>query len=113
MHPRIFSRFKQFAIAIVIFLVLFYLSLNLIVELLKHRTQTLEFLVGIDHIKPWFFVMRLTIYLTSYVMCGWLFKKLQPNTSDDKIALTRSCLVKFFMIYELLFGINIMAFVMR
>lgn len=113
MHPKIMSRLKQFVIAIVILLVLFYLSLNLIIELLSHRTQTLEFLASIDHIKPWFFVMRVTIYLASYFMCAWLLKKLQPNTSDENIALTRSCLVKFFIVYEVLFGINVMAFVMR
>ncbi len=104
---------KRFGVCVVVLLVCYWLSITIATELMRHRERTLEILAGIESIKHWFFLMRLMIYVGFYIAWGWMLKKLKPEISTEHITETRKLLVRFFIVYELFFGINIIAFLMR
>ncbi len=104
---------KAFGIYVIAVLLLMWLLMTIATELLKNQEQTLEFLTGIDSIKPWFFMLRLALYATIYVCWRLILTKLQPTVSDAKIVYGRRILVRLFIVYELFFGINIISWLMR
>ena len=104
---------KRLGVCVVVFLVLYWLSITIATELMRHREKTLEMLAGIEAIKHWFFLMRLAIYVGFYVIWGWMLKKLKPGITTVNIMETRKLLVRFFIVYELFFGVNIIAFLQR
>ena len=116
MHLSILKCFKWakwIGIAVILMLVVWWMSLNVVTELLKHRELTFSFLTGIDSYKHYFLVMRLSIYVFFYLIWKSLLRKLKPNVSDENIAQSKKFLVRFFIVYELFFGINILAFIPR
>ena len=104
---------KRLGLGVVILLLFYWLSITFATELLRHREKTLEVLAGIDAIKHWFFVMHLAIYVGFYLAWGWILRKYKPEIRSDTIVETRTFLVRFFIVYELFFGINIIAFLLR
>lgn len=100
-------------IGLVILLLLMWLSMTFATELFKHREKTLDFVAGVDSIKHWFIVMRLSIYLCIYFAWSYILRWLKPDISEDKIVDGRRILLRLFIAYELLFGINIISWIMH
>ena len=113
MTKRMLNSLKRLGLGVVILLLFYWLSITFATELLRHREKTLEVLAGIDAIKHWFFVMRLAIYVGFYFAWSWMLRKYKPDISSETIVETRKFLVRFFIVYELFFGINIIAFLLR
>ena len=101
---------KRVCIGIALILLIYWLAIIIATELMRHHERTLEFLGGIDSIKHWFILMRLTIYAACYFLCGWFMKFLRSTVTTETIKTTRTALLRLFIVYELFFGINIVAF---
>lgn len=111
MRPKIgLTWIKRVCIGIALILLIYWLAIIMATELIRHHQRTLEFLGGIDSIKHWFVLMRLTIYSVCYFLCGWFMALLRPNVTAETIQTTRRVLLRLFIVYELFFGINIIAF---
>lgn len=104
---------KAFGVYVVAVLLLMWLLMTIATELFKHQERTLDFLTGIDSIKPWFFVLRLALYSTIYLCWRLILTKLQPSVSEEKIIYGRRILIRLFIVYELFFGINIIGWITR
>lgn len=102
--------FKRVGICLALFLLIYWLAIVIATELMRHHERTLEFLGGIDSIKHWFILMRLSIYAACYFLCGWFMKLLRPNVTTETVKTGRTVLLRLFIVYELFFGINIIAF---
>jgi hypothetical protein len=107
------KRLKMLCLGLAVILLLMWLSMTFATELFKHRERTLDFLAGVDSIKHWFIVMRLSIYLGVYFAWQYILRWLKPDISDDKIIYGRRMLIRLFIAYELLFGVNIIAWIMH
>lgn len=103
----ILKTIKVVGIWLIVLLLCIWLSMTLATELFRHRDQTLDFVAGIDAIKHWFIVMRLTIYFVIYFGWRFILTRLRPNITEEKVVYGRRMLVRLFIVYELLFGINI------
>lgn len=101
---------KRVCICIALVLLIYWLAIIIATELMRHHEQTLDFLGGVDSIKHWFILMRIAIYAGCYFLCGWLMRLIQPKATPDSIKTARAVLIRLFIVYELFFGINIIAF---
>jgi hypothetical protein len=108
---KAFSWVKWLFVCILLMGLLWWLLHILFSEILKNPTKTLYFLSGVDAAKPYFLMMRLAIYASTYVAWNPLLKKLKPNISSDHIAQSKKIVVRFFIVYELLFGIQVLDFI--
>ena len=108
---KAFSLVKWFFVCISSMGLLWWLLHHLFGELLKNPTQTLHFLSGVNTAKPYFFMMRLAIYAGIYLAWNPLLKKLKPDISSDHVAQSKKLVVRFFIMYELLFGIHVLGFI--
>lgn len=102
---------KKVGIGFAILLFLVWLSMTLAIELLQRRERTLDLVAGIDSIKHWFIVMRLSIYLSIYFGWRYILIWLKPDISESRVVYGRRMLVRVFIAYELMFGINIIAWI--
>jgi hypothetical protein len=98
---------KVFGIGLVVLLLGMWLAMTLATELFKHREQTLDFVAGVNSIKHWFILMRLSLYVSVYFTWRYILTWLKPDISEETIVYGRRMLVRLFIAYELLFGINI------
>jgi hypothetical protein len=48
-----------------------------------------------------------------YILWNQLLRKLKPDIDSDIISESRKMVVRFFIVYELFFGINIFALLLR
>jgi hypothetical protein len=107
------KQLKWLGLAVMTLLVLYWLTITLATELVRQREKTLEVLAGIESIKHWFCFMRFVIYVGFYAAWGVILRKYKPTMSEATIVATRRVLVRFFIVYEVFFGINIIAFLQR
>lgn len=104
---------KKWGIFIVVVLVLFWLSLTIATELLRQNQRTMEFLAGIESIKHWLILVRLTVYFILYQSWGSLLRHFKPTISDELVKDSRNMMMRFCLVYELFVGINIIAWMTR
>jgi|GEM_PF-2271064 len=110
---RVLKFCQWMGLGVVAIFALYWLSITLATELLRHREKTLDALTSIDAIKHWFFVMRLALYIGCYAACAWIMRRLNPEINAERFAQTRKLLIRFFIVYELFFGINVLALLLR
>jgi hypothetical protein len=111
------TKAKRFFIWIVVTLgvltIFYWFALPLAAELVRHPEQTLSVLAWIESYKRWFFVVRVSVYASVYFFWGWILQRCKPDISTHMIVDTRKVLVRFFIVYEVFFGFNIIALLLR
>jgi hypothetical protein len=93
--------------------VFYWLALPVIAQLLRHPDHTLSVLAWIDAYKQWFFVVRFSVYAGVYGYWDRLLRCYKPDIANEVIIHTRKFLVRFFIVYELFFGIHVIAMFWR
>lgn len=104
---------KKIGLFIVVVLALMWLILTLATELMRHQQQTMEFLAGIESIKHWLILVRLVVYFSLYQLWEKILRRYKPEASDELVKDTRNMVLRFCLVYELFFGINILAWIAR
>lgn len=104
---------KKIGIVIVIALVLMWLSLTIATELLRHHEKTMEYLAGIESIKHWLILVRLTVYVVLYLSWGTIMCHFKPTISEELIKDSRAMVLRFCLVYEIFVGINIIEWMTR
>lgn len=106
-------RLKIVGVGVVAFLLCAWLAMVFATALLKHQTATLDFLSGIESIKHWFIVARIAFYASVLALWPWILRHFKPTLSNDNVRLSRQMMLRFFIVYELLFGINIIQWILH
>jgi hypothetical protein len=107
------KKIKKVGVNLMVLLGALGLAVILGAALLNHRAQAVSFISNIEAIKPWLIVMRLALYLSIYSAWRFVLTRLKPDVSEVNIVEGRRLLVRLFIAYELLFGINIIALIVR
>lgn len=100
------------SVLLVIFLLL-WLAIVVAKLLLHHGQQASDYLHRIESIKAYFFIVRFTIYICIYCTWGWIVHLFKPDVPEENIIGSRKVIVRFFVVYEVFFGFNVIAFIVH